>query len=291
MATSVSVENAVSLYEELLAYEYLYSQEGTSRAKMSKLFEKHGGLPSVTFKEVIGLIMPDDYIAVAEYVCNRIGNFSVLVDGTPQFPSSLRSERNPLPVFYYRGNIGLIDTQCVSVVGTRNPSERGKVAASRIAKALVERNITVVTGLARGIDTAATIAAIENGGRVIGVIGTPIDRSYPKENKGLQLEVATNHLLISQVPIFRYDHQPFKTQRYYFPERNVTMAALCDTTIIVEAGETSGTRAQAKACIEQGKKLIFLRAVIETVSWAQAYVDAGALIANNVSDVINYVVG
>ena len=279
---------AISPYDELMAYEFLYAADGTSRSKVSSLLAQHGGLPTMAMNDLAGLF-PDTkmYDEVRGYVESRLGGFSVLVEGTPQFPQSLRAEKNPLPVFYYRGNLDLIASHRVSVVGTRHPSERGALAAGRIADALAKRDVTVVAGLAKGIDTEAMTEAIAQGGHVIGVIGTPIDRYYPAENRLLQERVAREHLLISQVPIYRYDHQPFETQRFYFPERNITMAALSEATIIVEAGETSGTRTQAKACLEQGRKLIFLPGVVESTSWAQGYLDKGGQLATSVADAMS----
>ncbi|MCH8253968.1 MAG: DNA-processing protein DprA, partial [Gemmatimonadetes bacterium] len=92
---------------------------------------------------------------------------------------------------------------------------------------------TIVSGLAEGIDTAAMKSAIASDGNTIGVIGTPLNRAYPKGNEALQENVATNHLLISQVPFYRYQHEHYKARRYYFPQRNATMAALSVSTIIV----------------------------------------------------------
>ena len=278
---------AISPYDELMAYEFLYAADGTSRGKVSSLLAQHGGLPTLAMNDLAGLF-PDTrmYDEVRDYVESRLGSFSVLVEGTPQFPQGLRAEKNPLPVFYYRGDLDLMASRRVSVVGTRNPSERGALAARRIADALAKRDVTVVAGLAKGIDTEAMTEAIAQGGHVIGVIGTPIDRYYPAENRRLQERVAREHLLISQVPIYRYDHQPFETQRFYFPERNITMAALSEATVIVEAGETSGTRTQAKACIDQGRKLVFLPSVVETTTWAGGYLEKGAVVARTVTDVM-----
>lgn len=228
----------------------------------NKILGTGGGLPTKAIATVDGLL-PDEtrHTEVRDYVDARIGGFSVLVDGTPQFPTRLRAERNPLPVFYYRGDISLLDSRCVSVVGTRHPSECGELAARRVARALVGEGITVVIGLAAGIDTAAAREALDAGGRVIGVIGMPIDRYYPRENRDLQERVATGHLLISQVPT-------------------------TEATVIVEAGETSGTRMQAKACIDQGKRLILLPGVMEETSWAKGFVKRGAVVASSVTDVM-----
>lgn len=251
MVPAISVEGVISPCKELMAYEYLYAAEGTSRSKVSNLIQRNGGFPS-TAADAIDGILPDSEkrTEAMQHVKDRLGSFSMLVDGTPHFPCGLRAQKNPLPVFYYRGDINLTQSRCISVVGTRHPSERGEHAAHRIAAALVRHDFTIVDGLATGIDTVVAKTALEAEGRIIGVIGTPIDRYYPKENEDLQELVATEHLLISQVPIYRYDHQSIKTQRFYFPERNIAMAALSEATVIVEAGETSGTRTQARACIE-----------------------------------------
>jgi DNA processing protein len=290
MVTTLNDERVVSPYDELIAYEYLYAMDGTSRGKMSRELAENGTLPTRAMAAIAGLMTNESkYGEVRNYVNSRLGGFSVLVEGTPQFPRSLRAQKDPLPVFYYRGNLSLVESRCVSVVETRHPSERGALAARRIARALAGRDITVVAGLAAGIDTEAMTEAISSGGSVIGVIGTPIDKYYPKENRTLQDEVAAKHLLISQVPIYRYDHQPFDTQRFYFSERNVTMAALSEATIIVEAGETSGTRTQARACIDQGKKLVFLPGVIESVTWTQAFLENGAEVASSVTEAMELI--
>jgi DNA processing protein len=119
----------------------------------------------------------------------------------------------------------------------------------------VKDGYTVVSGLARGVDAAAHKAAIQVNGKIIAVIGAPLNRVYPKENAGRQEEIAENFLLISQVPVFRYSKQDFRRNRTFFPERNKTMSALTAATIIVEAGETSGTLIQARAALAQGRKL------------------------------------
>lgn len=288
MPATLVDEKVVSPYDELMAYEYLYAKEGSSRSRISKLLSMYGGRPTSAVVSIEGML-PDasKHEEVRHCVEDHIGNFSVLVDGTPQFPVRLNAEKSPLPVFYYRGDIGLLDSRCISVVGTRHPSARGTKAAQRISRSLVENNFTVVVGLAAGIDTDAARAALGcSNGNVIGVIGTPIDQYYPKQNHDLQEKVATDYLLISQVPIYRYDHQPFKTKRYYFPERNITMAAIAEATVIVEAGETSGTRIQAKACMDQHKKLILLPQVVEQTTWVKKFVDMGAVVAESVTDVM-----
>lgn len=155
------------------------------------------------------------------------------------------------------GDVTLTQRPCVAIVGTREASEDGRRRARRLAHELVARGVVIVSGLARGIDTDALLEAIAAGGRVIGVIGTPIHRAYPNENALLQEEIAARHLLVS----------PFapstRTLPRHFPERNKVMAALTDATAIIEAGETSGTLHQAAECIRLDRWLFIARNVVE----------------------------
>jgi DNA processing protein len=287
MTTAVAFSNTVSPYKELLAYEYLYSRYGMSRKRMGEFFEKRGTLPSEALGNFQGLFSPDEKcLEEIRALINERRSFSILVEGTPQFPSKLEDAESSLPFFYYKGNIDLISMPCVSVVGTRNPTPEGILQAELVSRSLTMSGYTIVSGLAKGIDTAAIKECLRNKGSVVGVIGTPVDRCYPANNKELQDKVAEVGLLISQVPLYRYEHQPFDTKKYYFPERNSTMAALSEATVIIEAGETSGTRTQAKACIQQGRTLIILESVFEKVSWAEKFLQQGALKAKGVQEVL-----
>lgn len=164
---------------------------------------------------------------------------------------------------YYMGDIALLKRPCVAVVGTRNVSPEGAARARRIATELVAAGIVVVSGLAKGVDTVALKAAIEAGGRVIGVIGTPLDRATPTENGPLQERMCREHLVISQFPVGT------PTLKSHFPQRNRTMATIADGTVIVEASDTSGTLHQAAESTKLGRWLFILKSVTETpgVTW------------------------
>jgi DNA processing protein len=170
----------------------------------------------------------------------------------------LQSERGPADVrIYLAGDVELLSRQSVSVVGTRDVSDAGRARARRLAKELVTAGIVVVSGLARGVDTAAHMAAIECGGRTIAIIGTPLDKSYPAEHATLQETMYRDHLLISP---FREGETTFKSN---FPKRNRVMAALSDATVIVEASDTSGTLHQAAECQRLGRWLFIMKAVVD----------------------------
>ena len=118
-------------------------------------------------------------------------------------------------------------------------------------------------------------------------IGTPLSHAYPKENAGLQNDIAENFLVISQVPVKRYESQDYRRNRAFFPERNITMSALTEATIIVEAGETSGTLFQARAALQQGRRLFILDSCFRStaLTWPEKFAQKGAIRVKDYDDV------
>ena len=213
-----------------------------------------------------------------------------MIKESPQFPDKLLDAKYPINLFYYRGNPDLVNTDCISVVGTRKISAEGHKRTEKLVNLLSNYDLTLVSGLAEGVDTVALDTAIKCKMNTIGVIGTPIDEYYPPKNRHLQDEIAIKHLLISQVPFYKYYTQPFQTKRIYFPERDVTMAALSLATIIVEASDTSGTLFQAKACIEQKRPLFILNSCFEnpSITWPHKYEEKGAIRVRDINDIITH---
>lgn len=181
--------------------------------------------------------------------------------GTGEWPLSPETE------LYYSGDLGLVRRPCVAIVGTRAVSPQGAARARRLARELVQAGIVVVSGLAKGVDTEALTAAIEAGGQVVAVIGTPLDQAYPAENKRLQERIHREHLLISQFP------WGSKTHQGNFPARNRTMAAISDATVIIEAGESSGTLHQAVACNRMQRWLFIAKSVVDDpkLTWPASF--------------------
>ena len=267
---------AVSPYEELLAYEYMYSRKGETLRKLANATVRCDKLPSELLEERQGLFgLDDDYDDVVKYVDTKLGTCSFAINGTYSWPERLADSAQPAPVLYYRGDINLLKTKSVSVVGARAATPDGMSRSHAVASQLIDNDITVVTGLAKGVDTAAAEAVIgsKGKGRIIGVIGTPIDEYYPRENKEIQDFVAQQNLLLSQVPFYRYKIQHFKSKSRYFPERNELMAAVSDATIIVEASDTSGTLSQAKACMQQGRPLFIMKSCAKnpSITWPKRF--------------------
>lgn len=150
----------------------------------------------------------------------------------------------------------LLEGVRVAIVGSRRASEEGREAAESLSRAIVEHNIVVVSGLASGIDTVAHETAIEHGGRTIAVLGTPLDQVYPAENRALQERIMERHLAVSQFP------SRSRGGRERFPMRNRTMALLTDATVIVEAGEGSGSLHQGWEALRLGRPLFLLEFVL-----------------------------
>lgn len=272
----------ISPYREALAFEYLYSRDGMSLGELSKMTVGADRLPTEALRDYAGLFAPEGIDVVEDYFDGKIAKipFHVAVRGTTSWPQGIADSKRPTPVIYFCGDITLLDTPRVSVVGSRKASDMGRARAVRLGRELALAGVTVVSGLAAGIDSAAMRSAVntpadESRGRIIGVIGTPIDECYPRQNADLQSLAASEDLLVSQVPFFRYHRQPHDERRYYFPERNELMAALSLATVIVEASDTSGTLAQARACLSQGRPLFIMRSCVDNPSvtwpakWAQ----------------------
>lgn len=180
------------------------------------------------------------------------------------YPEQLRTIHQRPPFLTYRGRLDARDARGVAVVGTRHPTDRGVRRATEIASGLAERGVTVISGLAAGIDTAAHRGALAAGGRTVGVIGTGLRRPYPAENAGLQALLSREHLVISQ---FWPDSPPTKNS---FPMRNAVMSGYAAATVVVEAAERSGARMQARLALQHGRPVFLLDSLLEH-EWAREY--------------------
>lgn len=184
---------------------------------------------------------------------------------------------------YLQGNIDLLRQGLrVAVVGSRSVSDHGKRRARSLVKTLVEHDVTVVSGLAQGVDTIAHTTALECGGNTVAVIGTPLDSFYPKENRQLQETIARQHAVVSQFASGK------PVTKRSFPMRNRTMALLSDATIIVEAGEKSGTIHQAWEALRLGRILFIMESLLESgLDWPDELVKYGAQVLTR-NSLVNY---
>ena len=278
-------ERAISPLIELGAYEALWDEP---KASFKRLAEKFAQAPGSVPSDFVSPVKATEYgEAVSKQLRQSGQRFGIRVHGAAEYPQRLRDAAYPIELLYYQGWWDLVESRCVAVVGTRKPSKEGVLRAQRVVKELVHNDFTIVSGLAAGIDTVAHTTAIQQGGRTIAVLGTPLTRSYPAANRELQSQIARDHLVISQVPVRRYERQTPKVNRSFFPERNITMSALTEATVIIEAGQTSGTLIQARAALQQGRKLFILRNCFENkqLTWPKKFADQGAICVTEYDDI------
>jgi DNA processing protein len=277
---------AISPIAELGAYEALWDEQSASFKTLSEKFaDNPGARPS----DFVPLAKARKY---ADFVKDRfraadVKDFGVRIHGAGEYPNSLRDARYPVELLYFQGWWDLVYSPSIAIVGTRKPTKDGIKRASQLVRALVRDGYTIVSGLAAGIDTVAHETAIAENGRTIAVIGTPLSYNYPRENADLQRKIGENFLVISQVPLKRYESQDYRRNRLFFPERNITMSALTMATVIIEAGETSGTLIQARAALEQGRKLFILDSAFrdDRLTWPSKYAKRGAIRVADYDDI------
>lgn len=277
---------AISPLRELGAYEAMWDHPDASFKTLS---EKFAARPGAVPSDFVSPTRAQEYAAFVQQRFREadVVRFGVRVHGAGEYPEKLRDAAHPVELIYYQGWWDLADSRSVAVVGTRKPTAEGVARTRKLVKALVKDGFTVVSGLATGIDTAAHETAIAEGGRTIAVIGTPLSHSYPRDNAELQRKIAKEFLVISQVPVRRYENQDYRLNRFFFPERNITMSALTEATIIVEAGETSGTLIQARAALQQGRKLFILDSCFRNkrLTWPKKFEEKGAVRVTDYDDI------
>ncbi len=197
--------------------------------------------------------------ALEELKAWETGGIAAVAYTDERYPQSLLETTGAPPLLFVRGALAASDRTGVAVIGTRAPSRSGLVMASQVAHALVESGRTVISGLAAGIDTTAHTAALAAGGRSIAVLGTGLQHAYPAANAHLQTRV---QVLVSQ---FWPEMGP---SRDNFPKRNAVMSGISAATVIIEAGERSGARIQARHALAQGRPL-FLMASLLGQAWVR----------------------
>ena len=294
------IQDVISPQQEMSAYETLWAMEDIKEKTLKEMFKQytpfetlekisnHGQKELFSFKQSTVKIQEK----VNKFLEDSLGKqnlpFSIVVNRGIQYPKNLKRDY-PIGLFYYKGDLGILETKCISIVGARKATTLGIAKTKELAKELIDQGFTIVSGLAQGIDTAAHQSTIENNGLTIGVIGTPINKYYPLENKNLQDKIAEDFLLISQVPFYRYANEPFKHHSYHFPRRNMIMASISKATVIVEASDTSGSLVQARECLKQNKKLFIMDSCFNNseISWPKAYEKKGAIRIKNTSDILD----
>lgn len=250
--------------EELYYLLRLIGVNGIGNKRIIKLFRTFGSFDAIftaSIQEISNLIGVDEEIAAqikndsnkkfAEKQISEIKkkNFKVLTYWSSAYPVPLKRIFSPPVLLFYKGEFLEKDFNSIAVVGMRMPSQYGKQATEYFCKELVNRNITVVSGMARGIDTIAHKCSLKNKGRTLAVLGSGLNVCYPPENRKLFHEIIKSGAVISEFPLYT---PPNKEN---FPRRNRLISALSKGTLVVEGGVKSGALITAYYALDQGKEV------------------------------------
>jgi DNA processing protein len=200
------------------------------------------------------------------------------------YPKRLLPIFMPPLVLFYKGDYRLAESETIAVIGTRDYSPYGEEACDYFVKGLVEQHMTIVSGLAKGIDRIAHEKAIVYGGRTIAVLGSGLLAIYPKENKALADKIANDHLLISEYPPYE---PPSKT---HFPFRNRIVSGLSDGVVVIEAAKKSGTLITCDFALDQGKDIYVVPGNIfaKNSEGTNNLIKQGAKLINTIEDILEY---
>ena len=201
----------------------------------------------------------------------------------PRYPPVLKRIPDPPPVLYIKGNLIPADNLAIAIVGSRRCSLYGKEQASRLAHLLASAGFTIVSGMARGIDTAAHQGALSASGRTIAVAGSGLANTFPPENKALSELIANSGAYISELPL---KYEPLAEN---FPPRNRIIAGLSLATIVVEAGLRSGALITANAALDYNREVMAVPGKIDSPlsKGSHQLIKQGAKLVESVEDVID----
>ncbi len=198
------------------------------------------------------------------------------------YPPLLRDISDAPPLLYVRGEIIEADRGAVAIVGTRTATRYGIDVSYKLARELAQEGVTVISGLAQGIDAAAHRGALDGGGRTIAVLGNGIDSVYPSQNRDLAAQIAVRGALVTEFPIGA------KPEAHHFPRRNRVISGMSLGVLIVEAPEKSGALITASAALEQGRDVFAVPGDILRPSSAGAnrLIQDGAKLIMDVRDIL-----
>ena len=260
--------------------EHVGSVEGILDAPETELLKVGGAGPEAVRKLVEGRrkVDPDAELQRAE----RLG-VTVLTPALPEYPAPLRRIYDPPPVLYVRGELAALKRDAVAIVGTRRPSLYGQETARRFAFDLAHMGLTVVSGLALGVDAEAHRGALQANGMTVAVIGAALDKLAPVENRGLARSIVEGGgAVISEFPLGR------GADRTTFPMRNRVVSGLSRGVLVIEAGPRSGTLITADQALEQGRSVMAVPGRIDSVASRGCHrlLKAGAALVESLDDVL-----
>lgn len=214
-----------------------------------------------------------------EYSSQGIRVISYFEDG---YPEALKNINTAPLILYIRGSITKEDEVAIAVVGTRTPTKYGEAITEKLTRNLIENNITIVSGLARGIDAIAHKTALKEGGRTIAVLGSGLNSIYPPEHKTLAQDIIKQGAIISEYP------PETKPQSYHFPQRNRIIAGLVKGVLITQASLKSGTQVTASWAAEFGREVFAVPGDITNIfsKGPHNLIKQGAKLTENIEDIL-----
>jgi len=203
--------------------------------------------------------------------------------GSQEYPKSLAQIYDPPVLMYVKGSLIETDKSAIAMVGSRKATSYGIKAANKFASALTKHKVTLVSGMARGIDTEVHRTTLRNDGRTIAVLGSGLEFIYPPENRGLYAEIIKHGAVISEFPLLS------PPKKHHFPRRNRIISGLSLGTIVVEASERSGSLITARFALEQGREVFAIPGSVggETSKGVHRLIQDGAKLVQNVDDIMN----
>ncbi len=254
------------------------SPQRTLQASVEGLARVDGMTPRLA-RAIIKQTTPD--WVEKEIERSRKKGFRMITPHDPDYPELLLHIVDPPPVLYCYGTMGGDDCH-IAVVGSRKATAYGKTSAKSICKDLAAEGISVVSGMARGIDTAAHLGALEGGGRTVAVLGSGLECVYPAENLNLFHRIAENGAVLSE---FALDTEPMP---HHFPQRNRIISAMALGTVVVEAAKRSGSLITARLAAEQGREVYAVPGSIHsaTAQGTHDLIKQGAKLVENAQDII-----
>lgn len=210
-------------------------------------------------------------------------NLTLLRVDEPDYPERLKKIHDPPPLLFVYGELSDADRTSVAIVGTRRATAYGKLVAEKLSSELARRGITVVSGLARGIDTAAHHGALWAQGRTIAVCGCGVDVVYPRENKDLRVKISQSGAVISEFPLSS------APEFWHFPARNRVISGLSLGVVVVEAPENSGAMITADFAAEHGREIFAVPGNVNSgkSKGCHRLIKDGAKLVESVEDILN----
>jgi DNA processing protein len=210
-------------------------------------------------------------------------NIKIITYFDENYPYLLKETFSPPLVLFAQGNIDILNRKnLLSVVGSRKHSSYGKSTVEKFIKKIAEQNITIVSGLAIGIDTLAHIESLDTSGSTIAILGSPINEIYPAKNFQLAQKIKEKGLILSEFPLGS------KIAKENFPRRNRVIAGLSQATLIIEAQEKSGALITGNYALHENKELLAIPGSIfqNTCQGTNNLIKQGAKLVNNISDIL-----